>query len=143
MSALTEQRDLKFSPKAVCEIVAQSPVAAYMLGLPAGSPIGICLSASGSHVLLVYNDGLQTEGFMLTAESLGALIFIYCSRANIPMPRFSNKSISVTDEEIILSLVLKLDALPKATTPERVIENDKRSGRIQPSKIGTERIWPA
>ena len=143
MSALTEQRDLKFSPEAVCAIVAQSPGAAYMLGLPASPPVGICLSANGSHVLLAYSDGVQTEGFMLTAESLGALIFTYCSRANIPMPKFSSKTITITDKEVILSLVLRIDALPRATLPERAVDNNKRSATIRPQAIDAERMWPA
>lgn len=139
--ALADTRDIVFSPPAFCAVIAASPVAANMMGLPEGEPDGVCMVPAEARVEIVYGQGSRARGFSLDAAALGALLIGYCRRARIPLPRHSRKALAVYDNRITLSIITELPELPATVVPESAQGVRRRITEGRVSWVDPSRVW--
>jgi hypothetical protein len=142
-TAVLDTRNLTFSPVAMCALIAQSPVAAETLGLPAALPSGIRFRPDQATADVVYGKGAMALGYNLSTEALGALIIAYCRRVRIPLPRASRKAITVHQDRIVLTVVTEIAHLPAPSLPETATGVRRQLRRDGAIWIDPRSVWLA
>lgn len=71
------------------------------IGLPASRPVALRFSPQEEWIEFHYDKG---EPIRVTAVKVGAFLVSYCVRARIPLPRNSDKEITMAVNSIILSV---------------------------------------
>ena len=100
--SVVDRREMQFTGEAVRRIVCASPRAARAIGLIGAQPASIQFLPAHGQVKVAYNDRATDRAITVSAEALGALLVSYCLRLNVPMPRFSEKSLRIEHDSVFL-----------------------------------------
>ncbi|HLB97301.1 MAG TPA: hypothetical protein VJK90_06535 [Acetobacteraceae bacterium] len=119
-AAITERRELRFSPGALQAMIGWSLGAASSHGLPPSSPDEVKLHPEENRIDLVYGRAAGKRSIPLKVEGLATLLIAYCIRALIPLPRIARKEVRIGARYV--SLVFHVEH-SQAPTPA-VIESD-------------------
>ena len=81
--------------------IAASLNSVASIGLPPQRPVGLRFSAQEGLVEFHYD---KQQSIPVTAERLGAFLVSYCVRARIPLPRLSDKGVTIGAHSIRLNI---------------------------------------
>lgn len=98
--AIKERRTLGFDAQEIVNAIKMVPQIASAIGLPSTNIMGVEFEPEAGLIKFHYDDGERT----LSAEPIAAVLVAYCLRLNIPLPRYSEKSMEITTEEVMLTM---------------------------------------
>src|SRR5580658_4272934 len=101
-AAITERRELRFSPGALQAMIGWSLGAASSHGLPPSAPDEIKLLPQESRIDLIYGQGTTARSVPVKVEALAMLLIAYCIRALIPLPRIARKEVRIGARHVSL-----------------------------------------
>lgn len=98
--AIIDRREIEFDEKALISVIGGSLQRAQAIGLPALRPISIVFDPQANTMNV--EDGTQPV-VSLSSAHIGAFLVLYCVRARIPIPRRSDKNISIRSGSVVLA----------------------------------------
>jgi len=98
---IVDRRQIEFDAKSLTSAIAASLNSVGSIGLPPSRPIALRFSPQEELIEFHY---AKEQPVRVTAVKVGAFLVSYCVRAHIPLPRNSEKEITLAASSIILSV---------------------------------------
>lgn len=100
--SIIDRREIEFDTKVLISAIVASSKSVSRIGLPPLRPIALQFSPNEELIEFHYDN---QEPIRVTAAKLGAFLVSYCVRARIPLPRNSDKRITVGANSLTISLM--------------------------------------
>lgn len=116
-----DRREITFDAEALRFAITKALPTIKSFRLEGVRPRGVRLRPGLSVVEILNEPGQQIKAVPLTAELLIALLVSYCIHIEIPVPRNSEKTIRVEEEQVVLSITTHFAIAPEPVeVPRRV-----------------------
>lgn len=115
---LVDRREIEFGPEIVRLALGASPRAAAALDLPAVAPTRVRFAPAEERVDLVFGGAGVERSAPVPAMALASLLFAFCLRARMPLPRGARKTVRVTPSALVLCFELRVAPDLAALRPE-------------------------